>query len=317
MDLSVIIPVFNERENLRRLIEEIDAVLIPTGRSYEVIAVDDGSTDGSTDVLCELHHEKAHVKVIVFRRNCGQAAAFDAGFRFAEGSIVATMDADLQNDPSDLPKLIEKLESGYDVVSGWRKTRKDGFFLRKIPSKIANAFIRVVTGTKVNDLGCSLKVYKREIASELHLYGEMHRFLTVLAESQGARVAEVVVNHRPRHAGTSKYGLGRTIKVLLDLLTVWFFRSFQTKPIYVFGGAGVGLLGIAGLLAGLVMYQKFAYATWVHRNPLFMISVMCTLMASQLIGLGLLAEIMVRTYFESQAKHAYPITDTLGIAPRP
>ncbi|MDX2054533.1 MAG: glycosyltransferase family 2 protein [Polyangiaceae bacterium] len=317
MDLSVVIPVYNERENLRRLVEEIESALTPGQKTFEIVAVDDGSTDGSRELLEQLHQEKPFLKVVVFRRNCGQAAAFDAGFRFAEGNIVATMDADLQNDPSDIPHLIEKLESGFDVVSGWRKNRKDGMFLRKIPSKIANACIRAVTKTKVHDLGCSLKVYRREIANELRLYGEMHRFLTVLAESQGASVAEMVVNHRPRHAGTSKYGLGRTIKVMLDLLTVWFFRSFQTKPIYVFGGAGVGLLGGGALLAGIVLYQKFAYATWVHRNPLFMISVMCVLMASQLIGLGLLAEIMMRTYFESQAKYAYPIANTWGISKKP
>lgn len=313
MDLSVVVPVFNERENLRRLVDEIEAALTPTGKTFEIVAVDDGSRDGSRELLAELHQEKPYIKVVVFRRNCGQAAAFDAGFRFAEGNIVVTMDADLQNDPADIPALIAKLESGFDVVTGWRKDRKDGVFLRKIPSKIANACIRAVTRTRVHDLGCSLKVYRREIAAELRLYGEMHRFLTVLAESQGAKVAELVVNHRPRYAGTSKYGLGRTIKVLLDLLTVWFFRSFQTKPIYVFGGAGVGLFGMGGLLAFIVLYQKLAYATWVHRNPLFVISVMCVLMATQLIGLGLLAEIMMRTYFESQGKYAYPIANTWGI----
>lgn len=317
MDLSVVVPIFNERENLRPLVEEIEAALTPTGRSFEILAIDDGSTDGSRELLQELHREKPHVKVVVFRRNCGQAAAFDAGFRFAQGSVVVTMDADLQNDPRDIPALLAKLENGFDVVTGWRKQRKDGMFLRKVPSRIANACIRRVTGTKVHDLGCSLKVYKREIVSELRLYGEMHRFLTVLAESQGARVAEMEVNHRPRHAGISKYGLGRTVKVLLDLLTVWFFRSFQTKPIYVFGGAGVALMGAAAGLACLVAYQKFAYATWVHRNPLFMISVMCALMATQLLGLGLLAEIVIRTYFESQAKFAYAIADTLGINPKP
>lgn len=312
MDLSVVIPVYNERENLRPLLEEIEGVLGPWGRPYEVIAIDDGSKDGSREILRELAKEKSYLKVILLRRNCGQTAAFDAGFRHASGTVVATMDADMQNDPRDLPALVDKLDEGFDVVTGWRKKRQDAVVVRKIPSRIANWLIRSVTGTKVHDLGCSLKVYKREITDELRLYGEMHRFLTVLAEHQGARVAEVEVNHRARHAGTSKYGLSRTVKVLLDLLTVWFMRGYQTKPLYFFGGVGAVMAIVATLTSAWVLYEKFEAGVWVHRNPAFLIAIMLYLIGAQFIGLGLLAEIVVRTYFESQNKPSYPIAEKLG-----
>jgi len=314
MDLSVVIPVYNERENLRPLLEEIESVLEPWGRPYEVIAIDDGSRDGSRELLRTLAEEKSYLKVVVFRRNSGQTAAFDAGFRHASGAVVATMDADMQNDPRDLPRLVDKLDDGdgFDVVTGWRKNRKDGMFLRKIPSKIANALIRWVTKTRVHDLGCSLKVYRREITSELRLYGEMHRFLTVLAEHQGARVAELEVNHRARHAGTSKYGLSRTVKVLLDLLTVWFMRGYQTKPLYFFGGVGALMFGGGIITSAWVLWEKLEAGVWVHRNPAFLIAIMLYLIGAQFVGLGLLAEIIVRTYFESQNKPSYPVAERIG-----
>lgn len=312
MDLSIVIPVYNERENLRAFMDEVEAVLTPTGMVFEVIAVDDGSRDGSRELLRELAAERSYLKVVFFRRNCGQSAAFDAGFRHATGKVVATMDADMQNDPRDIPALMAKLDDGFDLVTGWRRKRKDGMFLRKIPSRIANAFIRWVTKTRVHDLGCSLKVYRQEISSQIRLYGEMHRFLTVLAEGEGARVAEMEVNHRARNAGTSKYGLGRTVKVVLDLFTVWFMRGFQTKPIYVFGGVGVAMMALGLLIAAFVLYQKLALGVWVHRNPAFLLSVLFALMGSQSLGLGLLAEIVVRTYFESQNKPTYPIAERIG-----
>ena len=311
-ELSVVLPIFEEKDNLVPLLDEIEAALSGAEISFEVIAVDDGSRDGSRELLEKLAGDKAWLRVVVFRRNCGQAAAFDAGFRHATGRRVVTMDADRQNDPADIPRLLAKLDEGFDVVTGWRRDRKDGMFLRKVPSRIANWFIRWVTGTKIHDLGCSLKVYEREITDEIRLYGEMHRFLVPLAESQGARVSELEVGHRARVAGVSKYGLSRTVKVLLDLLTVWFLRRFATKPIYVFGGAGVGMMGLAAALSALVLYEKFADGVWVHRNPLFNIALISGLLGVQSLGLGLLAELVVRTYFESQGRAPYPIARRIG-----
>jgi len=310
MDISVVVPIFDEQDNLRPLLDELESVLRPTGKTFEIIAVDDGSRDGSRKLLRELAKKRPELKLIFFRRNSGQTAAFDAGFRNASGRVVVTMDADLQNDAHDIPAMIDKLEEGYDLVSGWRRKRKDGFILRRLPSVIANALIRRVTRAPIHDLGCSLKVYRKEITDELRLYGEMHRFIAPLAESMGARIAEMEVNHRPRHAGSSKYGLSRTIKVMLDLLTVWFMTSFQTKPIYVFGGGGLALMGLGFVTSMVVLWQKFADGVWVHRNPLFLIAIMFTVMGVQFLGIGLIAEIMVRTYFESQHKTAYSISET-------
>ena len=326
-DLSIILPIRNERENLAPLLEEIERALDVSGHVYEVIAVDDGSTDGSGVRLRELSSERDYLRVITFRQNYGQSAAFDAGFRAAAGRIVVTMDADGQNDPADLPRMIERIERDEcDFVIGYRADRKDGLLLRKIPSRLANFLIRRVTRTRLRDLGCSLKVYRREITDELRLYGEMHRFIGVLVESLGARTVEMPVNHRARRRGRSNYGITRTFKVLLDLITVWFMRGYQTKPIYVFGGGGLAL-GFAGALLSLVvLYQKFVGGVWVHRNPLFIISMIFSVMAVQFLVLGLLAEIMVRTYFESQHKTSYLIGDrlgwepeasTMGIAPAP
>jgi glycosyltransferase involved in cell wall biosynthesis len=313
MDISVIVPIYNELENLSPLIVEIEGVLDPTGKSYEIIAVDDGSTDGSTELLKKLAGDHAHLRAVFFRKNSGQAAAFDAGFRNASGAVVVTMDADLQNDPNDIPALIEKLDAGsYDVVTGWRKDRKDGAILRKIPSRIANRMIRRMTGTKIHDLGCSLKVYRKHVTDEMRLYGEMHRFISVLAASQGAKIGEMVVNHRARRAGVSKYGIRRTIKVLLDLMTVSFLRGYQTKPIYVFGTLGMLMFGTGMLLSTYVLWEKYDEGVWVHRNPLFMIAIMLFLMAFQFIGTGILAEVIVRTYFESQDKTAYTIASRAG-----
>lgn len=312
-DLSIVIPVYNERENLRPLLEEIEAVLGPTGQSFEVIAVDDSSRDGSAELLRELVCEKRYLRVLFFGYNSGQTAAFDAGFRHASGRLVVTIDADLQNDPRDIPNLIAALEKGgYDFVTGWRRHRQDNVAIRKVPSKIANSLIRRITGARIHDLGCSLKVYRKQITERLRLYGEMHRFISVLVTSYGARVGEIEVNHRPRRAGRSKYGLSRTVKVILDLLTVWFMRHYQTKPIYIFGGVGVLSLIVSGGLYAIVLYEKISEGIWVHRNPLFLIGMMFTLMGVQFLVLGLIAEIMIRTYFESQGKATYLITEAAG-----
>jgi glycosyltransferase involved in cell wall biosynthesis len=315
MDISVVLPVYNERDNLIPLLDEIAAVLGPMGKRFEIIAVDDGSRDGGEEILRQAAAERSYLKVIFFRRNAGQSAAFDAGFQAATGALVVTMDADRQNDPGDIPALIAKLDEGFDLVTGWRKNRKDGFFLRKVPSRIANFLIRKLTGAEIHDLGCSLKIYRKQVTDEMRLYGEMHRFISVLADGMGARVGEVVVNHRPRVAGRSKYGIVRTIKVMLDMTTIWFMRRYQTKPIYVFGGLGALMVVTGFALSAFVLYEKIADGIWVHRNPLFLIAVTCFLMGVQSIGTGILAELIVRTDFESQKKTAYAIASRAGFPP--
>jgi glycosyltransferase involved in cell wall biosynthesis len=315
MDISVVLPVYNERENLVPLIDEIAEVLSSTGKTFEIIAVDDGSTDESPQILRRLSAERPYVKALLFRRNAGQSAAFDAGFHAATGALVVTMDADRQNDPHDIPAMIAKLDEGYDMVTGWRKNRQDGLMLRKVPSRIANALIRKVTGVKIHDLGCSLKVYRKDLTDQMRLWGEMHRFISVLAEGLGGRVGEVVVNHRPRVAGKSKYGLMRTVKVMLDMTTIWFMRRYQTKPIYVFGGLGLLMLAAAAVISGYVGYEKWHDDIWVHRNPLFLIAVTLSVMGVQSIGTGILAELIVRSHFESQSKSAYGMGVRVGFPP--
>jgi glycosyltransferase involved in cell wall biosynthesis len=312
MDISVVLPIYNERENLLPLLDELDEVLAPLGKEYEVIAVDDASRDGSVDLLKAEAAKRKCLKALFFRNNSGQAAAFDAGFRAATGDVVITMDADRQNDPHDIPQMLAMLDEGFDLVTGWRKNRQDGFVLRKLPSRVANLMIRKLTGTEIHDLGCSLKVYRRHVTDEMRLYGEMHRFISVLADGLGARIGEIVVNHRPRVAGKSKYGLRRTVKVLLDLTTVWFMRRYLTKPIYVFGGLGALMLLAGSALSVVVLYEKFADGSWAHRNPLLLIAITCFLMGMQSIGTGILAELIVRTYYESQGKTHYRIASRVG-----
>ena len=333
--VSVLLPVYNEEGNLIRLYQELTAALGPMHVPYEIIAVDDGSKDKSPQILAELVHRDPRFKVITFRRNAGQTAAFDAGFRSASGAVIVTMDSDLQNDPNDIPKMIAKLDEGYDFISGWRKNRKDGFVLRRkavdmniplitnrqlaeafvlrtFPSRIANWIIRKVTKTKIHDLGCSLKVYRRELTDELRIYGEMHRFIAVLMEGLGARVGEMEVNHRPRVAGVSKYNLSRSYKVLMDLGTVWFLQGYRTKPSYIFGGIGGLLMSSSFVLCAFVLWEKLAQGIWVHRNPLFMIAMIFAVIAVQFFGLGLLAELLIRTYFESSARSPYSISRKAG-----
>jgi glycosyltransferase involved in cell wall biosynthesis len=316
--LSVVLPVYNERENLAPLLEEINRAL-NGGSPFEVIAVDDGSTDGSGLLLRRLAQTRPWLRVILLRRNCGQSAALDAGFRCVRGRLVATMDADGQNDPADLPMLMEAMErEDADFVSGRRASRQDALIMRKLPSRAANFIIRRVTRTKLRDLGCSLKLYRRDLVNDLHLYGEMHRFIGVLVEGMGARSVEVDVNHRPRRAGKSKYGIGRAYKVILDLLTVWFMRGYETKPIYIFGGAGVVLGALSASLAAYVLYQKLALDVYVHRNPLFILAVMLAVIGVQFLVLGLLAEILVRTYFESRRRPSYQVRERINFhAPAP
>jgi len=315
--LSVVIPLLDEEDNLPVLHEEITRAL--EGRyEYEIVFVDDGSRDGSFQVLKDLHASDPRVRVIRFRRNFGQTAALSAGFAHAKGEVIVAMDADLQNDPADIPMLVAKLGEGCDVVSGWRKKRHDKALTRRLPSKIANWLISRITEVKLHDFGCTLKAYRREVLAETRLYGEMHRFIPALASWSGATVTECVVNHRPRTAGKAKYGLGRTLKVVLDLMTVKFLGSFSTKPIYIFGGLGLITAG-AGFLSGLaVLYQKFLAHTSLamNRNPLLILTAVLIITTVQFILMGLLAELLVRTYHESQNRPTYVIKEVLGSSDR-
>lgn len=305
VEISIILPVYNEEESLVELHSKLTNTLTNLGKLYEIIYVDDGSNDRSFEILDEIAKADERVKVIQFRRNFGQTAAIAAGFDYAKGEILIPMDADLQNDPEDIPKLLNKIEEGYDVVSGWRKNRQDKWITRRIPSVLANKLISWVTGVRLHDYGCTLKAYRREIIEDIKLYGEMHRFIPVYAFLAGGKITELVVTHHPRRYGKTKYGLSRTLKVILDLFTIKFFGSYATKPIYAFGGFGI-LLCLAGVIIGAVtLFQKYAYNVWVHKNPLLLLAVFLAIVGVQLIMMGLLAEIIIRTYYESQAKPVY------------
>jgi glycosyltransferase involved in cell wall biosynthesis len=311
-EVSVVVPLLNEQDNISPLYEQITQTLTD-GHNYEIIFVDDGSTDDSFDILSRFQKADDKVRVIRFRKNFGQTAALAAGFAHAHGNIIVAIDADLQNDPADIPKMIDKLHEGFDVVSGWRKTRHDNAITRLIPSKIANWLIAKITRVKLHDFGCTLKVYRREVLAETKLYGEMHRFIPALASWNGASICEMVVNHRPRTAGAAKYGLNRTLKVVLDLITVKFLGSFSTKPIYIFGGLGL-ITALASIVSGLaVLYQKFISATHLpmNRNPLLVLTAMLVTTTIQFILMGLLAELLVRTYHESQNRPTYVIKEIL------
>ncbi len=309
-EVSVVVPLLNEQDNIGPLYEQITQTLTDE-YDYEIIFVDDGSSDNSFNVLTKLQKADAGMRVICFRKNFGQTAALSAGFAHARGKVIVAIDADLQNDPADIPEMLAKLDEGFDVVSGWRKKRHDNAVTRLLPSKIANWLIAKITGVKLHDFGCTLKVYRREVLAETKLYGEMHRFIPVLASWSGARIAEMVVNHRPRTAGTAKYGLGRTLKVILDLITVKFLGSYSTKPIYIFGGMGL-LSGLGAVASGLgVLYQKFRSGFDMSGNPLLVLTALLIATTIQFILMGLLAELLVRTYHESQNRPTYVIKEIL------
>jgi glycosyltransferase involved in cell wall biosynthesis len=313
VELSIVVPVFNEQESLLGLYEQIKGTL-EGGHSFEVIFVDDGSTDDSFKILSEIHEKAKNVKVVRLRKNFGQTAALSAGFEHSCGRVIIPMDADGQNDPADIPRLLAKLEEGYDIVSGWRRKRQDNVLTRTIPSRVANWLVAKITGVKLHDFGCTLKAYRAVSLSEIKLYGEMHRFIPALASWGGEKVAEIEVNHRPRTKGVTKYGLSRTFKVILDLITIKFLASFSTKPIYVFGGLGV-LSGIGAIVSGLaVLYYKFISEEGLsmNRNPLLVLSMMLITASIQFVLMGLLAEILVRTYHESQDRPIYTIEKILG-----
>ncbi len=303
--VSLVVPVYNEEENLPILYQRVVEALDPHDIKWEMILVDDGSTDTSMQRARELVALDARVISIELRRNFGQTAAMAAGFDEARAEYIVTMDADLQNDPKDIPRLLAKAADGYDIVSGWRKNRQDDFLSRNLPSKIANQLISQVTGVFLHDYGCTLKVYRRDAVEGLKLYGEMHRFLPALVAQRGARIVELAVDHHPRQFGVSKYGIGRTFKVILDLLTVKFLSSYSTKPIYLFGGAGLALFLSGFVLVLSMLYMKFVHDVSMILTPLPTLSAMCVILGMQSFMLGLLAELVIRTYHESQDKKIY------------
>ena len=312
MNLSLVVPVYNEEESLEPLIHEIRAALDPLGKSYEVIVVDDGSSDGTFALLSRLHKTEPRIKALRFKRNFGQTAAVAAGLAYAQGEIIVAMDGDGQNDPKDIPALLGKLDEGFDLVTGWRSPRQDPFWNRKLPSLMANGLISWMTRVKLHDFGCTLKAIRREVAKELKLYGEMHRFIPAIAYERGARIAEIKVHHRPRQWGKSKYGIARTFRVVLDLLTVKFLLSYATRPLHIFGLIGL-ISGGAGFLIGVYLtIQKIFYQYEIGGRPLLLLAVLLMLIGFQFITMGLLGEMLARTYHESQNKPIYVIKEVLN-----
>ena len=314
MNLSVVIPIKDERDNLAPLHERLCRALDPLGRDYELVFVDDGSTDGSFAVLEGLAVRDSRVKVVALRRNYGQTPALQAGIDFSRGDVIVTMDGDLQNDPADIPLLLSRLDEGYDAVLGDRGERKDGR-VRKLFSRCANWLIRTVTRVDFKDMGCTLRAMRRDLADALPLYGEMHRFVPVLAEQYGARLAQIPVRHHPRVAGKTKYTLSRTFRVLLDLITVKFLHSYITRPMHVFGLAGLCSMAAGAVALVAVIWMKAHSGLWMTGNPLLLLSAMLELVGVQLVSLGLIGEMLTRTYYESQGKHPYLVRTTLNVGP--
>ena len=313
MNISVIVPVLNEDKNITTLYDELVPVLNGLGQEFEIIFIDDGSTDSSFEVLSKLHETDPRVIVISFRRNFGQTAALSAGFDYARGDIIVTIDADLQNDAKDIPKLLEKLNEGYDLVNGWRFERKDPFITRRLPSVIANKIISIITGVKLHDYGCTLKVFSKEITQNIKLYGEMHRFIPAIASGMGSSVAEVKVNHRARMFGKSKYGISRTIRVILDLITVKFLLSYATRPIQIFGLLGFTCGTIGFSIALYLTIQRQFYGISLANRPALLLAILLIFMGLEFITLGLLAELQARTYHETQNKPIYVVKKVLEV----
>jgi glycosyltransferase involved in cell wall biosynthesis len=309
--VSIVVPVYNEEDNLLSLHRQLTEVLEQLEGDYEILVIDDGSTDESFEVLLCLLQEDPHLRVIRFRRNYGQTAAMAAGLSHARGEVIVTLDGDLQNDPKEIPRLLAKLEDGYDLVSGWRMHRQDPYLSRILPSRIANWLISWITGVKLHDYGCTLKALRANIAKELKLYGEMHRFIPALAAALGASIAELPVNHRPREKGASKYGIFRTVRVLLDLLTVKFFSSYSTRPGHLFGMCGLVCTAIGGGITAILGIQRLFADTPLASRPLLLLGILLMVVGVQFLTMGLLGEVLVRTYHESQGKPPYLIKDIL------
>jgi glycosyltransferase involved in cell wall biosynthesis len=310
LDLSVVVPLYNEEESLPHLVEQLLQALRPSGERFELVLVNDGSSDDTARVLEQLSGEVPELVAVLLRKNYGQTAAMAAGFDAACGEVIVSLDGDLQNDPSDIPMLLSKLREGYDLVSGWRHQRQDAAIQRKLPSKIANRLIGRVTGVRLHDYGCSLKAYRREVLADMRLYGELHRFLPALAFIEGARITEVKVNHRARQFGSSKYGIDRTFRVLMDLLTVWFMKRFLTRPMYVFGFGGL-LAIVASLIASTYLLVIKLMGQDIGNRPLLTLAVVMGLAGIQLFCFGLLGELLIRTYHESQDRPIYRVRATL------
>jgi glycosyltransferase involved in cell wall biosynthesis len=310
-DLSVVIPLLDEAPNVEALCREVTETLDAWGRTFEVVFVDDGSTDGTFDILSRWHAADPRLRVIRLRRNFGQTAAFAAGFARARGRLIVTADGDLQNDLRDIPGMVDKIEEGYDIVCGWRKDRKDPWVSRRLPSVIANALISRATGVPLHDYGCSLKIFRAEVVKSIRLYGEMHRFIPAIASEQGVRIAEVVVNHRPRRHGRSKYGISRTVRVVLDLATVKFLLSYSTRPLQIFGLIGLVMGGAGTAITGWLGYIRIFGGQSIGDRPLLLFGILLVFSGVQLVTLGLLAEMQARTYHESQGKPIYYIRELL------
>ena len=310
--LSIVVPIFNEEENILPLYERVNAVMVQIGQPYEIIAVDDGSRDRSYTILRELAARDSCLRVVRLRRNFGQTAGFAAGFARARGEVIITIDADLQNDPADIPRLLEKLDEGYDVISGWRKNRQDAFLSRTLPSRLANGLISWATGVALHDYGCSLKAYRREVLENIQLYGELHRFIPAIASWQGVTVAELPVNHAPRLAGKSKYGIGRTLRVVLDLLTVRFLLSYSTRPMQIFGLFGLVSILFGGLVSGYLAVLKLLTGIALANRPLLLLGVLLIILGVQFIGIGLIGELIIRVYYESRDRSIYVVREELN-----
>lgn len=311
-ELSVVVPIYNEYESIPALVDNIAQATDRLGISYEIILVDDGSSDGSADLLRQEAKQRPYLQAVLLRRNYGQTAAMAAGFNYARGKTIVSLDGDLQNDPADIPKLLAKLDEGYDLVSGWRKNRQDDQLTRLLPSRIANWLIGRVTGVKLHDYGCSLKAYRSEVLHDIHLYGELHRFLPTLAFIEGARITEIPVNHYARQFGKSKYGLSRTFRVVMDLMTLYFMKTFLTRPMHVFGSLGLISMLVGILLSVYLALVKFVAGQDIGNRPMMFLTIVLFLTGIQLFSFGVLSELLMRTYHESQKRPIYRVREVIN-----